>query len=413
MYVALPKKPGGLQLYRTLRSSSAQEGYHLHLSRCIAAGSKSSSVEWLDAVRCEFDWLWTVRAMKKVGWFGNVQHFNFQLVDRVDAAAKALQIPEAAAYSKWQQTQLPANDEVLVRQGVFYAKAAVVARFRKAQQDAWDEAIKSGLSAEDAAAARSKVSREMPPPTMETVRHLRVKATAEDIQTLMAPAGEAGEEADNRIKAALQDRALLAGLQLSEADAKAMVKRLVHEELAWTGLKANGYLHVVANKARKPSAVTHRAVSLPGVTPASQVPITRVSLAAAAVGAGARMNAGGATWSMAAPCPAAPQDTGMIDDAAVQSQAPASGGSGGKGRQTEQAKEEIRKRKRERQKAVREARGDELNQKRRKVREERRDELNQKRRKVREERRDELNQKRRKAEEHGGRGAYRKSGKAR
>ena len=142
MYAKLRVTADGLKLYRTLRTSSAVEGYHLHLSRCLAAGAKSSGIHWIDAVRCEFDYVWTVRMLRGAGWFGSAKHYNLQLIDRANAAMRSASAGEA--YKDWKETHVPdAAKEAVVRHGVYYAQravrmreAAAAARKRAAEQAA-------------------------------------------------------------------------------------------------------------------------------------------------------------------------------------------------------------------------------------------------------------------------------------
>ena len=54
------------QLYYCLRSSSALEGYHLHLRLCRKACAMGAGPRWHDALSNEFDFRWVLRALKSV-----------------------------------------------------------------------------------------------------------------------------------------------------------------------------------------------------------------------------------------------------------------------------------------------------------------------------------------------------------
>ena len=75
-------------------------------------------------MRCEFDYVWTVRMLRGAGWFGSAKHYNLQLIDRANAAMRSASA--GAAYKDWKETHVPdAAKEAVVRHGVYYAQRAV------------------------------------------------------------------------------------------------------------------------------------------------------------------------------------------------------------------------------------------------------------------------------------------------
>ena len=78
----------GLAIYRCLRTSSALEGYHLHLRRCVdeawAAGEG-----WLDAVMNLFDFRWNVLAGRRIGLYDDsIGHFEVYLRDMLATSSQ-------------------------------------------------------------------------------------------------------------------------------------------------------------------------------------------------------------------------------------------------------------------------------------------------------------------------------------
>ena len=84
-------------VYRCLRSSPALEGYHQHLVNAISVNAKHSSTEWLDLLRQRFDYFWCVRALRRAGWYGQLQHNEPQVGG---AGATAASAAAAAARAK-------------------------------------------------------------------------------------------------------------------------------------------------------------------------------------------------------------------------------------------------------------------------------------------------------------------------
>ena len=80
----------GVIIYRCLRTSSTVEGYHQHLSRCVSACAKHGGTEWLDLLRQKFDFCWTVRSLRRIGWYKGCHHCDIALADRLHSLAQSL-----------------------------------------------------------------------------------------------------------------------------------------------------------------------------------------------------------------------------------------------------------------------------------------------------------------------------------
>jgi len=62
MYMQVGTYQSGLARYRCLRGT--REGYHAFLHACLIKCGKSASPRLLDAITREFDWRWTVNALR-------------------------------------------------------------------------------------------------------------------------------------------------------------------------------------------------------------------------------------------------------------------------------------------------------------------------------------------------------------
>lgn len=83
-YVPVGKYSTGLVKYRCLRSTSALEGYHLHLRMLLSPLSKGrAGPRWIDALVLQFDFRWSVKALSSYGSMAHPGHFDFQLKDRL------------------------------------------------------------------------------------------------------------------------------------------------------------------------------------------------------------------------------------------------------------------------------------------------------------------------------------------
>ena len=88
MYVELLQPPGGsskLTKWRCLRSTSALEGYHFHLARCMRENARGRSSERNMTLKTNyFDHRWSMDAAKRCGdvsW--EVKHYNVSLIDQI------------------------------------------------------------------------------------------------------------------------------------------------------------------------------------------------------------------------------------------------------------------------------------------------------------------------------------------
>ena len=113
-------------LMRCLRTSSALEGYHSHYDDAATSASKGPvGTRYTEAATNEFDWRWTIRALRKAGivpeW---VRHYNIPLVDYVHDTAVLLFGNEAARLKLpgWRRSRLMTSP--LLRHGMHYAHEA-------------------------------------------------------------------------------------------------------------------------------------------------------------------------------------------------------------------------------------------------------------------------------------------------
>ena len=285
----------GLQLYRTLRTSSAVEGYHLHLSRCLAAGAKSAGIHWIDAVRCEFDYVWTVRMLRSAGWFGSAKHYNLQLIDRANAAMRSAKVGEA--YKGWKETHVPdATKEAVVRHGVYYAQravrmreaaAAAAVRTRAEEADEGGEEEAGGGGGAAAAAAPAPVALVHATDAQSAsddhwMKHARLTLDASDIRAIVA------DTALHKAAAtAVQSRAAEMGLVLPPEKAGKLLSAVLVKEKANAQLRAFGSLGVLSRLRRPaPSGVARTVVLLPTAPPVLAPPATSTVLPLAARAAG-------------------------------------------------------------------------------------------------------------------------------
>eukprot|EP00611_Tribonema_gayanum_P023838 TRINITY_DN509_c0_g1_i2.p1 TRINITY_DN509_c0_g1~~TRINITY_DN509_c0_g1_i2.p1 ORF type:complete len:1113 (+),score=278.26 TRINITY_DN509_c0_g1_i2:813-4151(+) len=91
MYVKIKTLTTGLAIFRCLRTTSALEGYHVHLRQICIAGATAASPPWLESITNAFDFRWCVKALLRVGllpaW---VKHFDFELYDCIHKVCTAL-----------------------------------------------------------------------------------------------------------------------------------------------------------------------------------------------------------------------------------------------------------------------------------------------------------------------------------
>ena len=107
MYIEMPKPPGStsrLTKWRCLRSTSAEEGYHYHLARCVPENARGRATERTMTLKTNyFDFRWNIDAAKRFGdvpWA--VRHYDLSLIDMVTrAAAKLGFVGDDAPFPGW------------------------------------------------------------------------------------------------------------------------------------------------------------------------------------------------------------------------------------------------------------------------------------------------------------------------
>jgi hypothetical protein len=129
LYVFLKTLATGFDLHRCLRGSSALEGMHLHLRILLNALVKSLGLERLDAMMLQFDYRWTVKALRHVGLLGTGwlakarQHFRLELADELFRMVVKLGLS-----ADLMPSHVPADTkpgQPLVRNGTFYLVKAL------------------------------------------------------------------------------------------------------------------------------------------------------------------------------------------------------------------------------------------------------------------------------------------------
>ena len=81
MYVKTRRSSLGFQWYRTLRGTSALEGYHQHLFRIIDARGRSASLRYKCALIAYFNYRWNVKSWVKAGTMAKIGHSFLWLRD--------------------------------------------------------------------------------------------------------------------------------------------------------------------------------------------------------------------------------------------------------------------------------------------------------------------------------------------
>ena len=122
LYALSRKLTTGLQTFHCLRTSSAQEGYHLHLYNAVSACGKHAGLRYTDATTNEFDWRWTIKALRKAGVIPNwTRHFNVALIDELYDLVENLFSTGAAAVHLpgWRRTKF--MNAPLLRHGIYFA----------------------------------------------------------------------------------------------------------------------------------------------------------------------------------------------------------------------------------------------------------------------------------------------------
>ena len=211
-------KKTGYQLHWCLRSSSALEGYHAPFNDAMAACGHSAGLRWMEASTNEFDWRWTVRALRSHGLLPQwVRHFNLALIDEVYDLAEILWGNGGGqkALPGWRRTKL--MKAPLLRHGFGYGL--------EAQKPAGALAAASSGALSEAAWLGEQLGSSQP---------IRTMRTAQDVDLLMAEGTEASSE---RLIEVAYDN----GLYLSPSAASAFTDDVVKDERARALLEAEGY----------------------------------------------------------------------------------------------------------------------------------------------------------------------------
>jgi hypothetical protein len=283
MYVAIGQTRDGVVVYRCLRTSSSVEGYHQHLSRCVSACAKSAGTEWLDLLRQKFDFCWTVRSLRRIGWYKGCQHCDIALADRLHSLAASLDV--IAYTSDWQCTPVPEDKDSVVRHGVHYASVAMQQRFIKAQAQ---------LPSSSGGGASSSSAQQIPKATEvvelgDFLKQVKCVPTANDVEKLLT------DEQLLETASSLMRRATALGLNVPKEAAKTMIERWLFAEKGFQVMKEAGLMGVKAKL--QMSGVTlklHDAVPLAQPTTAPLAGKPRVVLPPALVSASATVMKQGA-----------------------------------------------------------------------------------------------------------------------
>ena len=134
LYIKLYTTATGLVISCNLRTSSGLEGYHQHLENAVAKCAKAAGLHYTNAVTNEFDYRWTVRAVRKRGLLpSSVRHFNLALIEYLhDTAVDLLGMSEGrAVVDGFRRTKLMTSP--LVKHGMHYG---LEAQEREATQEA-------------------------------------------------------------------------------------------------------------------------------------------------------------------------------------------------------------------------------------------------------------------------------------
>ena len=126
MYLDLNKPyRSGLKWWRSLRTSSALEGYHKYL-RILVEAAWAAGAPWLDIITNLFDFRWIVDRGRAVALYDEfVYHYDMQLRDALLDALEALPFKEPRALPKHRPLRA---GEVPLRHGSYYAEQALAQR---------------------------------------------------------------------------------------------------------------------------------------------------------------------------------------------------------------------------------------------------------------------------------------------
>lgn len=217
LYLRLRELSSGLAIYRCLRTSSGLEGYHQHLDNAVSSCAKVAGLHYTDAVTNEFDWRWTVRAVRVAGLVPSwVRHYNLSLIDYLHDTAACLQGAARNAMAGWRRVRLMAKP--LVRHGMHYGMEA-----EKRPGDDQPEGTEPLRGEAGWVAER-----------LGSPRPLRDRMTAMDVDQLLGmPHNATGQ--------ALSDAAFTCGLNLPPAAAERFRTAATEDEAARLALEEANY----------------------------------------------------------------------------------------------------------------------------------------------------------------------------
>lgn len=193
-----------------LRTQSGLEGYHQHLENDVTKAGKAAGLKWTEAATNEFDWRWTVRALRARGlvppW---VCHYNLALIDYLYDTAVALlgAVEGPKVVAGWRRTKL--MHAPLLRHGMSYGLEAQ----RRAEAAGPSQAAPLHGEAGWVAAL------------IGSAQPLRYRPTAGDVTMLLAQPADATAEQ-------LSDAAFARGLHLPPSKAAKLAPEAAVEEQA-------------------------------------------------------------------------------------------------------------------------------------------------------------------------------------
>ena len=217
LYFELRRLSSGLVLSRCLRTSSGLEGYHQHLENAVSKCAKAAGLRFTEAMTNEFDWRWTVRAVREAGLIpGWVRHYNLSMIEYLhDTAVKLLgAVDGPQVVPGWRRTKLMAAP--LVKHGMHYG---LEAQKRQGQ----------GQPTEPLRGEAGWVAERMGEP-----RPLRHRKTAADVDALLCASADA-------TPVQLSDMAFQRGLHLAPAAAERFREEADSDERARLALTEAGY----------------------------------------------------------------------------------------------------------------------------------------------------------------------------
>ena len=224
LYVELRRTATGLVISRCLRTSSGLEGYHQHLENAVSKCAKSAGLQYTEAMTNEFDWRWTVRAVRTAGLIPSwVRHYNLALIEYLHDTATALLSADVAkrTMAGWRRTLL--MERPLVRHGMHYGleaqKLALARRGGGPEVEATEQ-----LSGEAGWVAEH----------LGSPQRLRNRPTAADVDALLAAPHDA-------TATELSSTAFERGLLMAPARAESLVETIEADEAARVALEEAGY----------------------------------------------------------------------------------------------------------------------------------------------------------------------------